>query len=537
MPYLIHNPYTSHAVTYELQFGLNTIGRSKNNTICLTDVSLSRQHARIEVTEQGTLITDLNSSNHTFVNETQITQCQLKAGDLIRCGAVVFRFTDTIKSSRRQPKPKAASSTSIVKQFSPAGSLTSLSMKELLYSDSRSDSVIKLKQQQHEGQRAIDKLKILLEVCQELASPYETQQLIEKVLTLLFKIVSVDRVAILLLNSKTKTLEQKAVKFRHEIFAEDQFYSTRIINLAREQGNTILTADALVDERFQDSESVLAQAIHASVCIPLKPRDEVIGVLYMDNLSLSDVYSDEDVEFLTALAGQAAIAIDNAELSRKMREEAVARSALERFFVPAVSRKLREEGKLGILEANVTALFSDITRFTQMSARMEPRQVIAMLNEYFKVMVEDIVFPYEGTLEKYIGDALVAVWGAPYAHPDDTLRAVQAAIEMQQAVAQMNAEWVQRYNEPIHIHIGLNTGPVATGNIGSEKLVQYAHIGDTMNVASRICGVAQANEIIISQATFEKLADQDFIFDKLEPVLVKGKNEPLQLYKLQWENL
>ncbi|MGL5083592.1 MAG: adenylate/guanylate cyclase domain-containing protein [Microcoleaceae cyanobacterium] len=536
MPYLIHNPDTSHAVTYELQLGSNTIGRSKSNNICLTDVSLSRQHATIDVTEQGVTLTDLNSSNHTFVNETKIVQCQLKTGDLVRCGAVVFTFLNLISFSCEQTQTISGNSTSIVRQFSPALSLTSLS-QELLQGGSRNDSVIKLKQQQDAGQRAINKLKILLEVCQELSSPHETQQLIEKILTLLFKIVSVDRAAILLVNSDTGELDQKAVKFRNEIFAEEQFYSTRIISLVREQGNTILTADALVDERFQDSESILAQAIHASVCVPLKPRDEVIGVLYMDNLSMSNVYSDEDVEFLAALTSQAAIAIDNAELSKKMREEAVARCTLERFFPPAVSRKLREEGKLGIFEADVTALFSDITRFTQMSARMGPRQVISMLNEYFRVMVEDIVFPHEGTLEKYIGDALVAVWGAPYPQSGDVDRAVQAAIEMQQAVARMNQEWISRYKEPIHIHIGLNSGPVATGNIGSEKLVQYAHIGDTMNVASRICNVAEANEILIAESTFEQLSDRSLPFDKLPLVTVKGKNEPLQLYRLLWEKL
>lgn len=511
------------------------IGRSRANNICLTDVSLSRQHAMIEVSDRGATIADLQSSNHTYVNEARVEQSFLQNGDLIRCGGVVFKFVDSTTAG--QPiVSQPGSSTSIVRQFSPNPNLTSLQMQDLLQSNSQNNSVIKLKQKDA-GQRALDKLKILLEVAQELSSPQETQQLIEKMLNLLFKIVSVDRVAILLVDPKTGEFVQTAMKFRNEISADEQFYSTRIINLVREQGNAILTADALVDERFQDSESILAQAIHASVCVPLKPRDEVVGVLYVDNISMSDVYSDEDVEFLTALASQAAIAIDNAELYKKSREEAVARSTLERFFAPAVSRKLREEGKLGIFEADVTALFSDITGFTQMSARMEPRQVISMLNEYFKVMVEEIVFPHEGTLEKYIGDALVAVWGAPYPQENDADRAVVAAIEMQRAVHRMNQEWLERYNEPIYIHIGLNTGRVATGNIGSEKMVQYAHIGDTMNVASRICGVAAANEIVVSEATLEHMHQQGLPVEKLPLVTVKGKEEPLQLYKVLWEEI
>jgi class 3 adenylate cyclase len=213
------------------------------------------------------------------------------------------------------------------------------------------------------------------------------------------------------------------------------------------------------------------------------------------------------------------------------------RDKLERFFPEAVSKKLREEGNLEIVETEVTALFSDISSFTQMSSTMQPRQVIEMLNEYFKVMVEDIVFPYEGTLEKYIGDALLAVWGAPYQKVDDADRAVRAAVEMQWAVRRLNQEWVKQRKQPIQIHIGLNTGKVAAGNIGSEKLIQYAHIGDTTNVASRICSAAEADEIVISQSTFDKLRNPNLPLEKLPAIKVKGKDEPLEVYRVLWEQL
>jgi len=149
-------------------------------------------------------------------------------------------------------------------------------------------------------------------------------------------------------------------------------------------------------------------------------------------------------------------------------------------------------------------------------------------------MVEDIVFKYEGTLEKYIGDALLAVWGAPYQQVDDAERAVRAAIEMQQAVCRLNEQWVKRRNLEIQIHIGLNTGKVAAGNIGSQKLIQYATIGDTTNVTSRICSAAQAGEILISQSTFDKISDRTLPIEEIPPVLVKGKDQPLQLHRVLW---
>ena len=121
-----------------------------------------------------------------------------------------------------------------------------------------------------------------------------------------------------------------------------------------------------------------------------------------------------------------------------------------------------------------------------MSAQMEPREIVTMLNKYFSVITE-VVFEHEGTLEKYIGDAVLAVWGAPFRRIDDAKRAVQAAVDMQEAVSKMSKE---SSDFPLRIHIGVNTGRVAAGNIGSAHYLQYATIGDTTNIASRLCSVA-----------------------------------------------
>lgn len=534
MPYLIHNPDTTNATTYDLQFGVHTIGRGRDNAICLMDVSLSRHHARIEVGEQRITISDLQSSNHTFVNEVMIEQCELHHEDVIRCGRVVFKFINEALTPNYK-SDAGLNQTSLIREFATDANYTFI--QDLLAQPAQSHNSVLNLRQQDVNLRVVDKLKILLEVGKELSSAHELNKLLDKILDLLFKIMNLDRAAILLVNPKTNELEQKAVKFREAPLADENFYSKKITNTVRETGNALLISNAQTDDRFEGSESILCQAIHASMCAPLKPRDQIIGVLYVDNLSLSDIYSQEDVEFLSALANQAAIAIDNADLVKKMQEEAVIRNKLERFFPPAVSRKLREEGKINIVETEVTALFSDITRFTEMSSRMEPRQVISMLNEYFKLMVEEIVFPFEGTLEKYIGDALVAVWGAPYSRHDDVDRAVHAAIAMQWAVQHMKHQWRQEYGEPIYIHIGLNTGQVAAGNIGSSRLIQYTHIGDTMNVASRICSAAKGNEILIAQSTFDKLGDRSIPLEKLPPIIVKGKEEPLQLYRVNWQEV
>lgn len=533
MSYLIYDPDTPNQKVYTLESGINTIGREDDNTIVVLHGYLSRHHAQIVICSDSddATLTDLQSLNGTFVNECQIEECQIKHGDLIRFGSVFFKFVKTLPPPPQKSLNEDTSNLSILRQVAPEK--TRITMRELLQPDKAERSVLKLRNQDAH-QRSVNKLQILLEVSKQLSSPEESDRLMQKILDLLFEIMQVDRAAILMVDEQTGKLEQKAVKLQSDYQDNTQFYSKRIANFVRKQGNGILTDDARIDTLFNDSVSILKQGIHAAMCVPLKPRDTVIGVLYVDNLSMTDLYSDEDLEFLTCLANQAAIAIENSRLYTQMEAEAVMRDKLERFFPRTVSRKLREEGNLEIVDTEVTALFADISNFTKMSSQMEPRQIIEMLNEYFQVMVEEIVFPYEGTLEKYIGDALLAVWGAPYRKPNDVDLAVRAAIDMQWAVRRLNQVWIKRKRRPIQIHIGLNTGKVAAGNIGSAKLIQYATIGDTTNVTSRICNLAKPNEILIAQSTLDKLNDRTITVEKMPPMRVKGKAQPLDLYRVLW---
>lgn len=217
----------------------------------------------------------------------------------------------------------------------------------------------------------------------------------------------------------------------------------------------------------------------------------------------------------------------------RMHKEAVSNERLSRFFAPEVAARIAAEPDVAVRvdDHGVTVLFCDISGFTAMSSRMQPRQVVDLLNAYFPPMV-DIVFRYGGTLEKFIGDALLAVWGAPFGGPDDADRAVAAAMDMQRGIAELNARLVAAGYVPIEIHIGLCSGPVAAGYIGTEKYIQYAVIGDTTNVASRICSVAEAGEILIADSTRALLTPHGFALEALPPVAVKGKGEPLQLHRV-----
>jgi class 3 adenylate cyclase len=241
-----------------------------------------------------------------------------------------------------------------------------------------------------------------------------------------------------------------------------------------------------------------------------------------------------------AVAGAVLLAATTLAVARAVQDlvalhtEAVGKERLARFLAPEVLEQViaAKELRLGAVEREVTVLFSDISGFTAMSSTMTPDEVVRLLNDYFPTMV-DIVFRHGGTLEKYIGDALLAIWGAPVPMEDHAERAVRAAIEMQGAVAELNARWAREGRRTVAIHVGLNSGRVAAGHIGTAEYVQYACIGDTTNVSSRVCSVAQAGETVVSESTRQKLAGAGIDLAALEPVRVKGKDEALQLYRVR----
>ena len=216
---------------------------------------------------------------------------------------------------------------------------------------------------------------------------------------------------------------------------------------------------------------------------------------------------------------------------RGLREREQLKDAFSRY----VSSQVLDKIKLGDLkltgeQRNATVLFSDIRSFTALSERLPPADVVGMLNEYFNVMVE-IVFKNEGFLNKFIGDALMAVYNVPVDQTDPELRAVTTAIEMLDALDKLNKRRAERGQFAIKIGIGINTGPVTAGNIGHVKRLEYTVIGDTVNLAQRIESQTKVTgmPLLISDTTYKAVADK-IVAQALPPVKVKGKQEPVSLF-------
>ena len=512
MARLILNPGKSDEQAFELRQGVSTIGRTKNNHVFVLHKSLSRSHARLTVNGDVALIEDLNSKNGTFVDGVRIERRELRGGHYIKCGDLVFSYV---------PKPGASM---------PPSHEVSIGAPTVVYDVGQDPARSSLDQLliAKTGDQVREKLQILLKVSELLSSPADLDDVLQKVLDLAFQILDVDRGTIIMLNGNA--LETRVTKVRGGFGSVEGSFSSAIVRWVVQTGSAALFGDTQHDPRLQNAASIMAQSICASLCAPLKAHNKMLGVIYLDNLTRADRFGEEDLAFLSAFANQAANAIDNAILRDKLAEEAVARNNLLRFFPPSTIDTIMRGGGLSseAIETEATAVFSDISGYTALSATLTPRQVIDLLNAYFPVMA-DIVFRHEGTLEKYIGDALLAVWGAPFRHDDDPLRAVKAAIDMQRAMVRLNAQL--DVGRELHIHVGINTGKVAAGNIGSDRYLQYATIGDATNVAARICGVAKEGEIIIDDRTRERIGESIDVAP-LQPVSVKGKEMPLRLFRV-----
>lgn len=187
--------------------------------------------------------------------------------------------------------------------------------------------------------------------------------------------------------------------------------------------------------------------------------------------------------------------------------------------------------KLGGESRTVTVLFADIRGFTKFSEQHSAKRVVEVLNMLFSELTK-VIFKYKGTFDKYIGDAIMAFYGAPISYEDDVIRALQTALGMQQVFGQIKERWSSEELTSLALGVGLNTGEAVVGNIGSEKVMDYTVIGDTVNVAKRLQEVAGLGQILISQSTYQQVKDQ-VIVEKIHPTLLKGKVEPIAIYELQ----
>ncbi|NLI80022.1 MAG: FHA domain-containing protein [Candidatus Riflebacteria bacterium] len=384
--------------------------------------------------------------------------------------------------------------------------------------------------------RDYERLRIAYEMINRIGQELDLDTLLHRILEMCFDMLPADR-GVIMIYEENGALVPRALLLRKPDSTEVMDISTSMVKMVERERVGILCSDATNDPRFQAAMSVIRQSIRSSMAVPLVWRERLLGILVLDCQHAINVFRDKDLQVLTAIAGQAAMFVANSHLVREKQEEAVARARLQRLFSPDIADMVvsgKAEVKPGGEPRKATILFSDLRGFTSMSEAMTAGAIVQMLNRFFERMV-DVIFRFGGTLDKFVGDEIMALFGAPFARPDDPVRAVRCALAMLESLQGFNEERGAAGVAPLRMGIGINTGDVVAGYIGSPKALQYTVIGSPVNLANRLCSRARdGNWIVLSETTWELVRDR-FESQELDPVPLKGITRPIRTFAVTRE--
>jgi adenylate cyclase len=528
------------------------IGRSPECNVVLKDFGISRQHARILVDEEGARIVDLKSKNGTQVNGVPVVEAPLRDGDRILLGKFQLTFSKSLEGKvvLDEAKPLSEEAGTIIRSV---GELSKL----LAPSDTGGASALADKRAPSDVQdleKSNRILKVLTKFSETLIAVRPVEEVLQQVMDIVFDHVPADRGFLMLHEEGSDKLVPMVVKHRNAPSSGDQArisISKTIADRVIKDRVSILTSDALVDPRFGAGDSIRFHGIRSAMCAPLWNKEQVIGIVHVDSPMLTNCFNLNDLDLLTALANYAAVAVERARLNAKIVAEERKRERLGRFLSPQVTARIiatsdSQSATLGVPEEReVTVLFADIVGFTRMSESMSPAAVALILNDYLSRMT-DVIFKYEGTLDKYIGDAIMAVFGAPLDMPDHASRAIKTALEMRERLEEFNAERKEggphlririginsdRKEPPLSIRIGINSGDAVAGEIGSINKKEYTVLGDTVNTASRLeSSVATPMTIVIGENT-QEMVKNEFECRSLGAKELKGKEKVVRAFEV-----
>ena len=547
-----------------------TIGRAKENDIVLNDRRVSRKHAFIDAMNGQFLLVDgvredstiTRSINSVFVNGRPHFEKMLVTGDLITIGETVMAFKsvaddvrpaessvpEVLISGRSAVATEIAVPPAVVKyDDAPLGhTMVQMSANEIIGGQSHLtlETTNATPSEVKDLRRKARMLELLYEMSKTLGTVFDLKEIFEKATDLIFRGTPADRVIALLAD---ETVDGKILDYslfqigsrsrdaNIERLTDSMTVSRTITQKVMREKVALLSQDARTDAAFSGAESIVSQGVRSTICAPLITESNVHGVLYADRLDPFAAFSADDLALISAVAAQTAVTVETVKAHKRLAREEVARANYSRFMPEYVVKQLLEDPdsfRLGGANQTITVLFADIRGFTTLSEHTNPEKVVGLLNRYFTAMSE-IIFAHGGTLDKYIGDGLMSLFGAPTATPEDAANAVRAAVAMQKRLVSLNEELRLAGYTTIEAGIGLHTGEATVGYIGSEQRSEYTAIGDTVNVAARLEGSAKGGQILISEAT-ALAAGSIFPMKPIEPIPVKNRVKPVNLFELKW---
>lgn len=404
-----------------------------------------------------------------------------------------------------------------------------------LYQRSHEDEASFLREELQKREKEID---LLCKASETLVSVFHREEVSKNILQLVMESLGVEHSSLMLMDEKEELLHIDAAVGLSEPIVKHARVSLgeSISGWVAEKGEPLLIHDIDRDKRFSKFAKTTDTKYKTKslLSVPLKFKEKVIGVLNVNNKRNAGTFTENDLHVLSAIARLSSAAIENARLFDEVLRHEAERAQIKNLFTPYVSPEVAEQimrskalPKLHGEKKKVTALFVDIRRFTRLLSILDVESVVQFLNKFFTVMT-NVIFKHQGTLDKFIGDAILALFGAPFSTEKDgkkildSRRAVMAAIEMKDKFEKLMT-FMESAGEKLDvgIGIGINTGEAIVGNIGSEKRMEYTAIGETVNIASRLCDMAGDYDILVGEKTYEEIKPF-FVTKFLGEIEIKG---------------
>jgi len=510
-----------------------SIGRTEGNDLVLNHPSVSRKHAKVESRNSTWWIVDLKSTNGVKVNGNLITEAQINAGDKVLIGSVQLDIKAMPSVDFSGESMFDNPSGTVIRRISDFNSEFGLDLGEV-----QEAAQVRPPSEPGKVEPSFSREKIfqvLVQVAKSLLQTEDLQTLLNTVMDMIFKYLPVERGLIILFDEEGNPIP-KLTKFIEGADAGDIPISRTILKMVAEQQVALMTSNALEDARLLGGKSIAIHGIRSAMCVPLWNRQRVIGAVQVDSPIHIGRFTEEDLDLLTALANFGAVAIERAQLAEKIEQERRIRNKMERYHSPAVIDEIVKgvvtADETEIRNADVSILFADISGFTTVSETKKPEEVAAFLSNFFSAAV-DAIFAYGGTLDKFIGDAVMAFFGAPIPQDDHADRAIMAGLMMMDRVEQWNSDREQQGLPPVRIRIGINSGPAVVGNVGTEKRVDYTVLGSSVNIASRLeSGVAKPGQLVVSKNTLERCFGS-FETEALGEFALKGLQQKMPVFAIK----
>ena len=498
--------------------GALVVGRAAECALPLNDPTVSRRHAELIGARDHLVVHDLGSRNGTFRNGVRVQTARLRAGDTVTFGVVPLRV-ERETGELAAPRAREADGGTMAMLRPAAASGGAAGVAQAVGDGAPEPPIVAERGAAAPHELTARRLALLLEAAKALGGAIDPAAVHERVVEAALRTLDADRAAVFRAVSYGEVPHDPAVphdasevalvpavardRWGADLTASGATPLPRSISRAAlGRRAALLSVDAAADPRF-GGQSVLRQRVRSAMCAPLLAADGApLGALYVDSADPVRAFTEADLDFLTAFAGVAAAALENARLAERVRREAVSRENFARYFSPPVAARIAASDAPALPggeRRTVAVLFADLRGFTRLAATMTPDDVAATLSEFLSAMVE-CVFRHGGTLDKFIGDCVMAQWGAPEHTPDDADQALRAAVAMHESLGALNRDRSLRGRPALRMGIGIAFGEVFAGNIGSERRLEFTVIGDAVNQASRLCDTAGPDEILVSDA-------------------------------------